>query len=77
MLDERRPVMGIDAVVVHDTVSVAGEVIEDTYDWYTQDADGNVWYLGEETAEYEGGEVVSAPRARGRPGSTVRSPASS
>ena len=59
VLDERRPVMGIDAVVVHDTVSVAGEVIEDTYDWYTQDADGNVWYLGEETAEYEGGEVVS------------------
>ena len=59
VLDERRLVMGIDAVVVHDTVSVAGEVIEDTYDWYTQDADGNVWYLGEETAEYEGGEVVS------------------
>ena len=59
VLDERRPVMGIDAVVVRDTVSVAGELIEDTFDWYTQDADGNVWYLGEETAEYEDGEVVS------------------
>jgi len=59
VLDERRSVMGIDAVVVRDTVSVDGELIEDTSDWYTQDADGNVWYLGEETAEYEGGEVVS------------------
>lgn len=59
VLDERRRVMGIDAVVVRDTVSVAGEVIEDTRDWFTQDADGNVWYLGEDTAEYEGGRVVS------------------
>jgi hypothetical protein len=59
VLAERRPVMGVDAVVVRDTVSMDGEVIEDTYDWYTQDAEGNVWYLGEETAEYEDGEVVS------------------
>jgi hypothetical protein len=59
VLDERRSVMGIDAVVVRDTVSVDGELVEDTDDWYAQDADGNVWYLGEETAEYEEGEVVS------------------
>jgi hypothetical protein len=57
--DERRRVMGIDAVVVRDTVTVDGEVTEDTYDWFTQDTAGNVWYLGEETAEYEDGEVVS------------------
>jgi hypothetical protein len=57
--DQRRRVMGIDAVVVRDTVSTGGEVIEDTYDWYVQDTAGNVWYLGEETAEYEDGEVVS------------------
>jgi hypothetical protein len=57
--DERREVMGISATVVRDTVSVDGEVIEDTYDWYAQDADGNVWYLGEDTKEYEGGEVTS------------------
>ena len=25
---------------------------EDTLDWYAQDNDGNVWYLGEATAEY-------------------------
>jgi hypothetical protein len=56
---ERRQVMGISAVVVRDTVTAAGELVEDTFDWYAQDRDGNVWYLGEETREYEGGEVSS------------------
>lgn len=57
--DQRREIMGISATVVRDTVSAGGEVIEDTYDWYAQDRDGRVWYLGEDTKEYEGGEVVS------------------
>ena len=57
--DERREVLGISAVVVRDTVTLDGEVIEDTLDWYAQDRAGNVWYLGEETAEYENGSVVS------------------
>ena len=57
--DETREVMGIDARVVHDVVSEAGVPIEDTYDWYAQDADGNIWYLGEDTKEYENGKVVS------------------
>ena len=56
---ERRTVDGIDAVVVHDVVREEGEVIEDTYDWYAQDTWGNVWYLGEDTKELEGGKVVS------------------
>jgi hypothetical protein len=34
-------------------------VVEDTYDWYAQDNSGNIWYLGEDTAEYEDGEVVT------------------
>ncbi|MGH9118607.1 MAG: hypothetical protein ACRD0A_12260 [Acidimicrobiales bacterium] len=56
---DRREIMGISATVVRDTVTVDGEVVEDTFDWFAQDGDGNVWYLGEATAEYEGGEVVS------------------
>ena len=40
-------------------VTVDGELVEDTYDWYAQDAAGAVWYLGEDSKEYEGGEVVS------------------
>ena len=50
---------GIEARVVRDTVTSDGELIEDTLDWYAQDADGNVWYLGEDTAEFEDGEITT------------------
>ena len=60
VLDETRLVEGIVATVVRDTVYVDGQLVEDTYDWYAQDKDGNVWYLGEDTHEYENGEVVNA-----------------
>lgn len=36
-----------------------GHVVEDTYDWYAQDADGNIWYLGEDTKEYKNGKVAT------------------
>ena len=48
---------GIEARVVHDRVSRNGETLEDTYDWYAQDSAGNLWYLGEDTAEYENGKL--------------------
>ena len=50
---------GIAARIVRDTVWQEGDLIEDTVDWYAQDAEGNIWYLGEDTAEFEGGEVAS------------------
>ena len=34
----------IDAFYIHNT---------QTWDWYAQDLDGNVWYLGEEVVNYE------------------------
>src|SRR5439155_20398596 len=57
--NDRHQVMGVSAVVVHDVVTVHGEVTENTFDWYTQDTKGNVWYLGEDTAEYEHGKVTT------------------
>ena len=48
---------GITARVVRDTVTKDGEIIEDTFDWYAQDSDGNVWYMGEDTAEFENGKI--------------------
>jgi hypothetical protein len=48
---------GITAIIVRDTVSEDGAIVEDTFDWYAQDADGNVWYMGEDTAEFEDGKV--------------------
>jgi hypothetical protein len=59
VLDERQEVFGVSAVAVRDRAFVDGELAEDTVDWFAQDRDGNVWYLGEETAEYEDGEVVT------------------
>ena len=44
---------------MHDVVTEDGAVVEDTYDWYAQDKDGNLWYLGEDTKEYEDGKVAS------------------
>jgi hypothetical protein len=50
---------GITARVVRDTARSKGQIIEDTFDWYAQDTDGNVWYMGEQTAEFEKGKIVS------------------
>ena len=52
-------IQGIEARVVHDVVTEDGEAVEDTLDWYAQDGDGNVWYLGEATTEFEEGKPVS------------------
>ena len=57
--DETKQILGVTATVVRDTVSLDRELIEDTFDWFAQDKEGNVWYLGEDTKEYEDGEVVS------------------
>ena len=59
VLTETRRVMGIDAVVVRDRAYIDGELAEDTLDFFTQDRDGNVWYLGEETAEYDNGVITT------------------
>jgi hypothetical protein len=59
VLTETKVVMGVTCVIVRDTVSVEGVVTEDTYDWYAQDDEGNVWYMGEDTKEYDNGEVIS------------------
>ncbi|MGH9260775.1 MAG: hypothetical protein ACRD08_12915 [Acidimicrobiales bacterium] len=59
VLPSTRVISGVTAVEVRDRVYLDGVLIEDTYDWYAQDDAGNVWYLGEDTKEYENGQVVS------------------
>jgi hypothetical protein len=58
-----REVMGVTVLAVRDKVYEDGELIEDTEDWFAQDAAGNVWYFGEETAECEGGKAKNAEGA--------------
>lgn len=43
---------GVETVVVRDTAFEDGLLVEDTLDWYAQDDDGNVWYLGEIATNY-------------------------
>jgi hypothetical protein len=59
VLQETKRVMGVECVVLRDRVWLKGELIEDTVDWHAQDKEGNVWYFGEYTKEYENGKVVS------------------
>lgn len=59
VLNETKQILGITCTVVRDTVYVDGEMAEDTYDWFAQDKIGNVWYFGEDSREYEDGEMVS------------------
>ena len=55
VLDSVKVIMGINCTVVHDVVSIANQVTEDTYDFYAQDLDGNVWYMGEDVSNFEDG----------------------
>jgi hypothetical protein len=56
---DTKKVMGVECVVVNDKGWEDGKLIEQTYDWFTQDKKGNVWYFGEDTKEYENGKVTS------------------
>ncbi|MGH2569932.1 MAG: hypothetical protein ACRDGR_01815 [bacterium] len=58
VLADVKVIQGVQATTVRDRVHVGGVLREDTFDWYAQDADGNVWYLGEATQEFlEDGSV--------------------
>ena len=56
---QTKQIMGVACVEVNDKVWEEGKLIEQTYDWYAQDKKGNVWYLGEDSKEYENGKVTS------------------
>ena len=70
----KKRIMGIDAVVVLDKVWAAGKPEERTFDWYAQDRDGNVWYMGENSFDWEHGHWVrndgswTAGVGNGKPG---------
>lgn len=53
VLDETRVVAGVTARVVLDRAFIDDVIVEETLDWYAQDDDGNVWYLGEAVDNYE------------------------
>jgi len=57
---QTKRILGIRCTVVRDTVSEHGLPIERTLDFYAQDKDGNVWYLGEDSFERQHGRFAKA-----------------
>ena len=57
--NDTKEILGINATVVWDRVWLEDELIEETFDWFAQDKEGNVWYLGEDSKEYENGQVTT------------------
>jgi hypothetical protein len=57
--NQNKTIMGVKCVTVTDVVTSNGSLVEKTTDWYSEDSKGNVWYFGEQTAEYANGVVTT------------------
>jgi hypothetical protein len=57
--EDTREVLRVTATVVEGTERLDGQLTELNHAWYAEDGNGNIWYLGEDTAEYEDGKIVS------------------
>jgi hypothetical protein len=58
--NQTKDILGVRCTVVRDTVSEHGKPLERTFDWYAQDKQGNVWYMGEDALELKNGRFVRA-----------------
>lgn len=61
VLSDTRRVNGVACRVVRDRVYIDDVLVEDTRDFFAQDDDGNVWYMGEAVDNYEydaGGQLL-------------------
>jgi len=57
---ETKEILGVTTTVVYHLSYEDGVLVEETFDWFVQDVDGNVWYFGEDTKELdENGNVIS------------------
>jgi hypothetical protein len=50
--EQNKFILGIPATVVHDVATHDQTVLEETFDYYAQDTQGTVWYLGEDTTAF-------------------------
>jgi len=51
--DQTKEIMGVTTMVVREREWENGELTEDSLCWYANDNEGNVWYFGEDTREYD------------------------
>lgn len=57
---QTKNILGVQTLVIHDRVYLEGSLTEDTFDWYAQDKQGNVWYFGEDTKQYDHGTLLGS-----------------
>src|SRR3972149_4493088 len=50
---ETKEILGVTTTVVYHLSYEDGVLVEETFDWFVQDVDGNVWYFGEDTKEMD------------------------
>src|SRR5213594_2719759 len=50
--NQTKVILGITATAVSDISTQDGALLEKTIDWYAQDKQGTVWYLGEDTTAF-------------------------
>ena len=55
---QTKVILGVTTTVVHDQVWTNGGLTEDTFDWYAPDNQGNVWYFGEDSKQYQDGKLI-------------------
>ena len=59
--NQTRNIIGVASTAVRDVVSEHGKPVERTVDYYAQDKQGNVWYMGEDSFETNAqGKMVRA-----------------
>jgi hypothetical protein len=51
-LTTTKTILGITCIVVNFKAYLNGKLIEEAWDWYAQDNDGNLWYFGEAVDNY-------------------------
>src|SRR5207249_8995980 len=50
--NQTKVILGITTTVVSDVATHNGALLEKTFDYYAQDNQGTVWYLGEDTTAF-------------------------
>jgi len=61
--DVIRVIDGVQTVLVHDRSVGAGQIVQQSLDYFALDKDGNVWALGAATEQYEAGRFVAVDEA--------------
>jgi hypothetical protein len=58
--NQSKTILGVSTTVVIERHSLDGQIVEISENWFAQDRDGNVWYFGEFSQEYENGVPINS-----------------